>query len=195
MSNWQYAAKLPTAPWRGQMSLPRRLSFIKDSTGLALKQEPVIAPLRGKRFQLPESLPRKSIAIPYELDLSFGHPTAPLFGVRLYSDKNHWTEVGFDTHKEQFFIDRTHSGAIVDKNFPVRTEAPIVSSRPYDLRLIVDRSSVEAYAQNGTIAMTDLIFPRSASSVIQLFPMTLDNPKFSAQGWELKTIWKGRIRN
>jgi len=25
MNNWQYAAKLPTSPWRGQMSLPRRL--------------------------------------------------------------------------------------------------------------------------------------------------------------------------
>ncbi len=46
MSNWQYAAKLPTSPWRGQMSLPRRLSLLKDGAGLALEQEPVIAPLR-----------------------------------------------------------------------------------------------------------------------------------------------------
>src|SRR6202161_1628865 len=47
MNNWQYAAKLPTSPWRGQMSLPRRLSLLQDSAGLALKQEPVIAALRG----------------------------------------------------------------------------------------------------------------------------------------------------
>ena len=42
MSNWQYAAKLPTSPWRGQMSLPRRLSYVEDAAGMALKQEPVI---------------------------------------------------------------------------------------------------------------------------------------------------------
>jgi fructan beta-fructosidase len=201
MSNWQYAAKLPTTPWRGQMSLPRRLSFVKDRTGLALKQEPVTAPLRRKSFRLskfPSNKPaldagRTSVAIPYELDMNFGHPSRPIFGVRLFSDKNHWTEVGFDTNKDRFYVDRTHSGVMIDKDFPARTEAPLVSSRPYDLKLIVDRSSVEAYAQNGTIAMTDLIYPLSASSVIQIFPITADGPKLSAHGWELKTIWKDQV--
>ena len=47
MSNWQYASKVPTSPWRGQMSLPRRLSLLNDAAGLALVQEPVTAPLRG----------------------------------------------------------------------------------------------------------------------------------------------------
>jgi fructan beta-fructosidase len=201
MSNWQYAAKLPTMPWRGQMSMPRRLSFVKDGYGLALKQDPVIAPLRGKSFRLPEPTSitaavdggGSSVAIPYELDMNFGHPRQPTFGVRLFSDKNHWTEVGFDTNKDRFYVDRTHSGVVVSKDFPARTEAPIVSTRPYDLKLIVDRSSVEAYAQNGTIAMTDLIYPLSASSVIQIFPITVNGRKLSAHGWELKTIWKDQV--
>jgi sucrose-6-phosphate hydrolase SacC (GH32 family) len=201
MSNWQYAAKLPTTPWRGQMSVPRRLSFLRDGTGLALKQEPVIAPLRRKSFRVPEAPSSKSaadeagteVAVPYELDLNFGHPTHPIFGVRLFSDKTHWTEVGFDTHKDQFYVDRTHSGAMVDKDFTGKTEAPLVRSRPYDLKLIVDRSSVEAYAQNGTIAMTDLIYPLSASSVIQIFPIAANSPKLPAHGWELKTIWRERL--
>ena len=46
MNNWQYADKLPTSPWRGQMTLPRRLSYMKDSAGLALKQEPMVESLR-----------------------------------------------------------------------------------------------------------------------------------------------------
>ncbi|WP_433969295.1 hypothetical protein [Tunturiibacter gelidiferens] len=57
MSNWQYAAKIPTTPWRGQMSLPRRLSYLSDAAGLALKQEPVVAPLRGKTTRSPPSPP------------------------------------------------------------------------------------------------------------------------------------------
>jgi len=197
MSNWQYAAKLPTTPWRGQMSLPRRLTYVKDDAGLALKQDPVIAPLRGKSLQVKELLSSKlfgeggtSVAIPYELELNFGHPTQQIFGVRLYSDDEHWTEVGFDTNRKQFYIDRAKSGATVDKDFPARTEAPLVDGRPDDLNLIVDRSSVEAYAQNGTIAMTNLIFPLSANSRIQLFSQDAKPVEFSGHGWELKSIWE-----
>ena len=158
MSNWQYAAKLPTSPWRGQMSLPRRLSFLSDRSGLALVQSPIVAPLRGKALAVSTA----PVDAPFELRLQFGPSTAKVFGVRLYSDEQHWTEVGFDTAMKQFYIDRTHSGGEVSADFPARTTAPLAAGRPYDLTLVVDRSSVEAYAQNGTIAMTNLIFPTSS---------------------------------
>ena len=195
MNNWQYAAKVPTSPWRGQMSLPRQLSFVRDSGGLALKQDPVIAPLRGQSLRLAELLTSKDgggspIAVPYELQLNFGHPIQPIFGLRLFSDKQHWTEIGFDINKNQFYIDRTRSGEVFDKEFPTRTVAPILSSRPYDLKLVVDRSSVEAFAQDGTIAMTDLIYSPSPGSSIQMFPVGIDAATFSGRGWKLNSIWK-----
>ena len=34
MNNWDYASKLPTSPWRGQMSLARKLSLVRDQSGL-----------------------------------------------------------------------------------------------------------------------------------------------------------------
>ena len=73
MNNWQYASKLPTSPWRGQMSVPRQLSFVKDSGGIALKQEPVIAPLRGKSLRLAELLSkmRKQVQDPLRRRLSW----------------------------------------------------------------------------------------------------------------------------
>ncbi len=198
MSNWQYAPKIPTQPWRGQMSLARRLSFVRDAAGLALKQDPVITPLRGKSFPLAwpavgnssRGALGESSVVPYELELQFGHPGEPIFGVRLYSDEQHWTEIGFDTSKREFYIDRTRSGATVGADFPVRTTAPLAAGRPNDLRLIVDRSSVEAYAQNGTIAMTNLIYPMSTNSTIRLFPQDAKPMEFSGRVWELKSIWK-----
>jgi len=200
MNNWQYASKVPTQPWRGQMSLPRRLSFVRDAAGLALKQEPVVAPLRAKSFPLswpsPSSSSRgESAEVPYELDLQFGHPSEPIFGVRLYSDEQHWTEIGFDTNKKEFYIDRTRSGTTVTADFPARTMAPLADGRPYDLRLIVDRSSVEAYAQNSTIAMTNLIYPLSTNSTIRLFPQDAKPPEFSGRVWELKSIWGQQSSN
>jgi fructan beta-fructosidase len=198
MNNWQYASALPTSPWRGQMSLPRRLSFVKDKAGLALKQEPITAALRGKSFSITGSssnLPRdEDLRGPYELELHFRHPAQPVFGIRLYSDEEHWTEIGFDTEKKLFYIDRTKSGETVGKGFPVRTEAPLVSSRPYDVRLIVDGSSIEAYAQNGTINMTDLIYPVSQQNTVRFFPEEMKSTNVSGELWELKSIWEQQAR-
>lgn len=192
MNNWQYAEILPTSPWRGQMSLPRRLSFVKDLAGLALKQEPVIEGLRTKGFPIPESMLGKqgTVAIPYELDLQFKNQSAANFGIRIYSDEEHWTEIGFDTAKKEFYMDRTKSGIEVSKTFPARTVAPLVSGRPYNLKLIVDRSSVEAFAQNETIAMTDLIYPQSHHSTVQVFPRDARSADISGHLWELQSIWK-----
>lgn len=193
MNNWQYAAKLPTSPWRGQMSLPRRLSILKDDAGLALRQEPVIAPLRTT--SVPVRWTAQEAAIPYELDVHFEQPGERAFGIRLYSDKEHWTEIGFDTVRKRFYIDRTRSGATVGPGFPVRTVAPLAPGRPYDLRLVVDRSSVEAYAQNGTIAMTNLIYPPSPHSTIQFFSQSGKPVKVTGRVWELRSIWQQFSRN
>jgi fructan beta-fructosidase len=186
MSNWQYAAKLPTSPWRGQMSLPRRLSFLSDGSGMALRQEPVIAPLQLKSVTIAGS----PVKVPFELRLHFGKPSASVFGIKLYSDERHWTEVGFDTNKKEFYIDRTRSGKEVSANFPARTAAPLVTDRPYDLTLVVDRSSVEAYAQNGTIAMTELIFPQSSATTIRFFPDDLKILSREKRISELNSVWQ-----
>ena len=131
-----------------------------------------------------------SIKTPVEIRLQFEHsPTEP-FGVRLYSDKQHWTEIGFDTGKKEFYIDRTHSGSQISPDFPIRTTAPLTTDRPYDLTLIVDRSSVEAYAQDGTIAMTNLIYPSSSNVAIQLFPKGAKTLKNEGRLWELRSIWE-----
>jgi fructan beta-fructosidase len=184
MNNWQYASKLPTSPWRGQMSLPRRLSFLKDEAGLALKQEPVIVPLRGRARAV-----GKTLAAPYELEVKFTDGAQGTFGVRVYSNTAHFTEIGFDTDSKQFYIDRTQSGVEISQDFPVRTKAPLAMGRTYDLRVIVDRSSIEAYSQGGTIAMTSLIFPLTADSTIKVFP---EKAKASARVWQLNSVWTRR---
>jgi fructan beta-fructosidase len=172
------------------MSLPRLLSFVRDDAGLALEQEPVIAPLRTKGLPISTSSGTEDpVAIPYELDLQFEHPEARIFGVRLYSDEEHWTEIGFDMTRKQFYVDRTKSGAPIDKDFPAKTTAPLALGRPYNLKLIVDRSSVEAFAQNGTIAMTNLIYPLSSNGTIKIFPSDAKTATFSGQVWRLKSIW------
>ncbi len=193
MSNWQYAAKLPTSPWRGQMSLARQLTFLKDSSGLALRQQPVTAPLRGTAQPITGA--NKVLATPttpYELNLTFT-PTSkaePIFGLRIFSDDTHFTEIAFDRAKNQFYIDRTKSSRDIAPDFPAHTAAPLTLTRPYDLKLIVDRSSVEAFAQDGTIAMTDLIFPLTPTSRIEAFTATGKTIPIKGTLYPLHSIWK-----
>ncbi|HEY6764531.1 MAG TPA: glycoside hydrolase family 32 protein [Candidatus Sulfotelmatobacter sp.] len=196
MSNWQYAAKLPTSPWRGQMSLARRLSLVRDGAGLALKQEPIVTALRLTSIPISAALDSskeidnilKQIT-PYELELEFGGNSGSVSGLRIYSDDQHWTEIGFDTQHAEFYVDRSNSGLAVTAEFPTKTTAPLIAGRPYDLRLIVDRSSVEAYAQNGTIAMTNLIYPPSQSNKIEFFQRDGKSVMVKGRLWKLHSIW------
>jgi fructan beta-fructosidase len=190
MSNWEYAAKLPTSPWRGQMSIPRRLSFVQDHAGMALKQEAVIEALRGEHRAIAVGTDVGTLPMPFELDLDFGNSSERQFGIRLYSDEQHWTEIGFDRAAEQFYIDRTKSSVTVAPGFPARTIAPLASGRPLDLKLIVDRSSVEAFAQDGTIAMTDLIFRVSEDTKIVVFSASGKPVSVKGDVWRLRSIWK-----
>lgn len=49
MNNWQYATKVPTNPWRSQMTIPRELFLLRTAHGLRLAQRPAveILQLRG----------------------------------------------------------------------------------------------------------------------------------------------------
>ncbi|HZQ23788.1 MAG TPA: glycoside hydrolase family 32 protein [Terriglobales bacterium] len=200
MSNWQYAAKLPTSPWRGQMSLPRQLSFIQDKAGLALRQEPVISPLRFPGPPVAAVSPGNfhgaklaKVEAPYEIQLNFSGTSHGTFGIRIYSDTKHWTEIAFDPQKAQLYMDRTQSSVVAIPDFALKTTAPVVPDRGYDLKLIVDRSSIEASAQNGTIAMTNLIYPATTANRmddIEVFSSEGKPSVVRAEVWKLRSSWK-----
>lgn len=192
MNNWQYASKLPTSTWRGQMSLPRRLSVISDKNGLTARQDPIVAPLRQEKvaLSLSEKSANTSLEAPFELDLKFDPGDEQVFGIRLYTEEEHWTEIGFKRDRGEFYMDRTESGAIISDEFASRTIAPIALDRPFDITLIVDRSSIEAYAQDGTIAMTNLIFPTSERNRVEVFSKSGKPVAAHGSAWKLHSIWK-----
>jgi fructan beta-fructosidase len=200
MNNWDYASKLQTSPWRGQMSLARKISLVRDQSGIGLAQDPVIDPLRKTAvpLQLEPSSGSNGVAAtlspPYELDFEEVTPNAKSFGVRIYYDDQHWTEVGFDKAKGEFYIDRTRSGETSIPGFAAKTTAPVAPGRPYNGKLIIDRSSVEAFAQNGTIAMTNLVYPPTTSNRIVFFPSGPKTAKVHARLWKLASVWQGADR-
>jgi sucrose-6-phosphate hydrolase SacC (GH32 family) len=79
---------------------------------------------------------------------------------------NEETLVGIDREKGQIFVDRRRSGYVTfHASFPARTVAPLKhpEAKAIPIEIIVDRNSLEVFAEDGETVLTNLIFPSDAS--------------------------------
>jgi len=204
MNNWEYAGVVPTTPWRGAMTLPRSLTLAEADGSLTLLQRPVdeLRSLRGEAFEYEGASeaevnrkladwPHRSQTFEIEAELRTG--TAKEIVWKLLQGEHDETLVGFDAVKSELFLDRSKcANAHFSSAFPSKTVAPLkLGSEPLRLHIFVDRSSVEVFAQNGRIAMTNLVFPKPDSTAISLSASgQLNNMHFSM--WKLASAWKAQ---
>lgn len=184
MNNWQYAGDVPTNPWRGQMTVPRGLALRETSDGLRLVQAPVeaLAQLRG---------PWRPESDTFELKIEAPLGDAKEIGWKLRNADDTSTLIGYDREKQQLFVDRTHSGPTgFSKDFPARTAAPLrLKDDILRLHVLVDRSSVEVFAEDGLIAMTNLIFPPPGARRVEPYSKGGKAGAIQMKSWALKSIW------
>ena len=65
----------------------------------------------------------------------------------------------YDAAKQTFSMDRVNSGDVsFSEAFPAVTEAPTFGTIK-QLRIFIDRCSIEAFDAEGKMAMTNLVFP------------------------------------
>lgn len=174
MSNWQYADKVPTSPWRGAMTVPRALKLVRTPDGIRLAQEPV-AELAGLREGAPKSFAGGSFAdamswladqhdlpelLDVEMTFSGVSGTTP-FEVAVQTGAGEATVIGVRTDAGKISVDRTRSGATAfHPAFADRSEAPLqVVDGKLKLRMLLDTSSLEVFAQDGVSVLTNLIYP------------------------------------
>lgn len=168
MNNWEYAAKVPTSPWRGQMTVPRKLALKAYPEGVRLVQQPIVQVSSKKSSKV--------------IDTFEVHATIPLgsaneVGCKLKIGDTAYVLIGYDRRKQELFVDRTHAGS-----FPARTAAPLpLAEGALDLELLVDRSSVEAFAQQGRAAITNLMFPPAGARTVEFYTNggKADKPEFT----------------
>jgi fructan beta-fructosidase len=164
MDNWQYAAKLPTSPWRGQMTFPRELSLRETPEGIRLYQKPIeqIEQLDDETDTAP---PTHSFLLAFSLNTNLHHTV----GLKLLSDGRNYTSVGYDPINKVFFVDRTHSGeSSFSPDFPARLEAPLtIGATTLKVEILVDRCSLEVFADDGRLVSTNLVFPPPRANMIE----------------------------
>ncbi len=200
MSNWMYANLVPTQKWRNAMTIPRELKIKHVGNDVFVASQPIqeLSKIKAKSFVTSNLKITKSfdlakktgkVNFPCRIDLSSDEMKD--FSLILSNDIDEDVVIGYDKNLNQYFIDRTKSGKTdFQKDFAAKHVAPrITDANSMNLSLIIDKSSIELFADDGLTVMTELFFPNKPYSHITL--KSKENiliKKFEYTS--LKSIWK-----
>lgn len=171
MSNWQYANNVPTRQYRSANTLARDLTLYREGQELFLKSTPSVEvkKARGKKVSIPSFKVSEKHEIvnlfednqgAYEVEILIQNAGASKIAFCLLNDKGEKVSMYYDLNRKQFVMDRSESGTVdFSKDFPAVTVTPANVDKELVLRLFVDRSSIEAFGEDGKFVMTNLVFP------------------------------------
>jgi fructan beta-fructosidase len=202
MSNWMYANQEPTAPWRTAQSVPRSVHLRTVGGRIRMVQNPVeeLTRLRRDHVRLSgvevapglASLGDRGIrGKTLELRAEFEAGDAEAFGFKVRVGPEEETIVGYDRRSQMLFVDRTNAGEDdFHARFAARHEAPFaLIDGKLRLHVLVDWSSVEVFANDGTVVFTSRIFPEPASDGVAVFSEGGTARLVSLDAWNLASIW------
>jgi len=162
--------------------VPRELSLRRLGGQLQLVQSPVLVrhgePHQVDAFDVQdgqELLPLTGTA--YELLATLVPDGAQDCGLLVAVGPAQNTRVGYeaslvDSSVGELYLDRTRSGTTAfDERFGdvQRVRLPLDADGSITLRVLVDACSVEVFAADGTVVLSDLIFPAASSDGIGVF--------------------------
>ena len=182
MSNWAYAADVPTAPWRGSMAIPRELSLHESPAGLVLGNRPA-APVEGAAGRPQQVLEHAEVDGRLELAALDGGTAhwvsatvrpgdSATAAVQLFGrDGREGARVSYDATAQELVVERAGSGSR-RLHRPLQHAPPGCPSpsKGGELRLdvLVDRGSVEVFVDGGVISVTTLALPEVGATGLAL---------------------------
>ncbi|PKA99259.1 levanase/fructan beta-fructosidase [Flavobacteriaceae bacterium MAR_2009_75] len=174
MSNWQYANQVPTESWRSAMTVAREMRLVKEggTHRLAFVPTEKIKGYRGKKFKESEIVVKEDTKIidSENVDLSSAEI---IFNVsELNSDLNFTLSnsqgdelsFGYTIADKSFYIDRSNSGKTdFSKDFANKKSTAVRISDSSNLsgRILLDKTSIEMFFDNGLNVITEVFFPNS----------------------------------
>ncbi len=149
MSNWQYANQVPTRQFRSANSIPRDLGLFRygEETYVSVVPSKEMSAARGAKMKQPTEACEVVVDVKGSADIT------------LSNTKGEQVTMRYDARQQTFRMDRTQSGNVsFSEAFPCVTEAPTYGT-VRQLRIFIDRCSIEAFDADGKMAMTNLVFP------------------------------------
>jgi fructan beta-fructosidase len=197
MSNWQYATVVPTKIWRSAMTVPRNLGLEKIEGKYYVTSQPVnelndlnianinLQNLKARHFDLTSKTGRLSLPA----QIKFSSDKIEDFSITLSNSNHEKLIIGYDKETNNYYIDRSSSGKTAfEKDFSAKLTAKRLSDSPKtEMILIIDKASIEMFADKGLTNMTAIFFPDQPFSRI-----VFNSEHFKIQNLqyhELKSIW------
>ncbi len=206
MGNWEYARIVPTSWGKGFESVPRDISLRKSKNGYRLVQQPIpeLQKLRKEKYEesdrVIEGIQSLASFRPaqncYELEAVWDvDQSASEFGLNLLVGEGRKLSLTYDPVLFNLVLDRTNctdytSDEAFNQKFPEKMSM-VVPPENGQLRLhiLVDRSSVEIFTNQGEKVMSALTFPGEDQKGIELFATEGKALLASLKAWELHSIW------
>jgi levanase/fructan beta-fructosidase len=158
MSNWQYANQVPTKQFRSANSIPRDLGLFTfgEETYVSVVPSKEMLAVRGAKINKPTEACEIVVDIKNQAEIV------------LSNAKGEKVVMTYDGSKQTFTMDRTKSGDVgFSEAFPCVTEAPTYGAIK-QLRIFIDRCSIEAFDAQGKMAMTNLVFPSEPYNTLKV---------------------------
>lgn len=158
MSNWQYANQVPTKQFRSANSIARDLGLFKDGeeTYVSVTPSKEMLAVRGAKIKKPSATCEIIVDVKGTMELT------------LSNAKGEQVVMNYDAQKQTFAMDRTKSGdSSFSEAFSATTVAPTHGNMK-QLRIFIDNCSIEAFASDGKMAMTNLVFPNEPYNNIKV---------------------------
>jgi sucrose-6-phosphate hydrolase SacC (GH32 family) len=184
MNHWDYAADTPDNGWQGAQTFPREVRLVDDGGSVTVRQQPVgeLDDIRAAELATLSGEPISSGHDPLdgtgvsgrrlELDATIDPGEADAVGLRIREDGNgEETVLSYDPAAGTLTFDRTNAGEFFGSGSHDVSTADLStrSDGTVRLRVLVDRSSVEVFANDGRETMTHVVFPNWESTGVSLF--------------------------
>lgn len=150
MSNWQYAAQVPTKQYRSANGIARDLGYFeyRGQGYCSVKPSPEILNAFAKK-------PQTSLSPACRVDVQLRGNIV----ITLANSKGEKVVMTYNAKDETFSMDRTKSGdTSFSADFAAVTTAPTYG-KIKTLQIFIDKSSIEAFDADGKLAMSNIVFP------------------------------------
>lgn len=169
MSNWDYARDTPTDKWRSAMTVPRKLSLKRIGDSYELLNYPLdefkgIVQPEFKKNMVVGGLKTHHFTFDHFNESEINFRTALRdFEMYFSNDKGDTLLLSMNQEKAEFVLDRSQSGKVDfhEKFAPGVQRMPIgnLPENPFEIRILMDWSSIEVFINQGQYVLTAQIFP------------------------------------
>jgi len=169
MSNFFYADRVPDIIQRGGMTVPRELRLKNVGGEIALCSIPVselgevARPVsQTSSFDVDGEHHCESYRGGCAIDVKFeiSDLKCDIAGIKLFDTKGDYADILIDVSDSTLKVEREHCQDVgFSGNFAFVNKAKLSGANPISVEIVIDRASIECFANGGEVAVTEAMFP------------------------------------